>query len=446
MGPGISRTAAAVLGACLLFVLGVGACQGDSAVPAGGDDGGAPVDVAEGGPDAPYEHIYPAPHALLPLVDLRIPERAKVQAHQKVVTLAFEGDPVKASMEAFTDVVGASDWWAQTTHEYCTGVTADDCVGPTTVIKHVTLSGPPPTYLSPTGVEDFLQKQIASGAVPPPDDDVVYMFLFPASVKLGEPGFESCVAFDGYHGLMKVLGPTSPPDAGGGDESSDPDAEAGAAPSGDAGDAGASGTFTKAAYAVQAQCSGGEAEATVGVAHELIEAATDPDGFGFNATDTAWSTFFYPEVGDLCVYEPTQTIGAGFAVQSGWSNVAARAGKNPCVPNVPGDVYFNAAPAVSRVSLKVGESTTVAVMPFSTAPTPDWRLDALDVSTVFGDPAALQLTLGRTTVHNGLPVTLTVKLLRAPDPLPTGQRAAVLALSSTLGKSQRYWPMLVVPK
>ncbi len=427
------------LGALALGAI-LGACQSDAAVPGAADDGGPPADLTDAAPDAPYEHVYPAPHAPLPSVDLRIADRAKVQAHQKVVTIAFDGDPVKARVEAFTDMIGATDWWAQTTREYCTDTGTDGCIAPTTVLAHVTLNGPPPASLTPLGVEDLLQQLIGSGAVPPPKDDVIYMLLFPPSVKLGEPGFESCDAFDGYHGLLKALVPV-PVDGDGGVDN-DAGGDAGMD---DGGDAGGGRTFAKAVYAVQAQCSGGEAETTVGVGHELIEAATDPDGFGFNVADPAWSTFFYPEVGDLCDYEPRQIVG-GFTVQSGWSNVAARAGKNPCVPSVLGDIYFNAAPAVQRVSLKVGESATVEVMPFSSAATPDWQLDALDLSTLYGDPAALHLTLDRDQVHNGLPVTLTVKLLRTPDPLPTGNRAAVAVLASKQGKSERYWPLLVVPK
>jgi hypothetical protein len=377
----------------------------------------------------------------------RVSSRARVQAQQKIVTIAFDADTMKGRLESFTEALGASAWWRSTTAEYCTPGSSS-CVGPTAVLAHVTLHRSPPAYLSAVDVEDFLQQLISDGSVPPPQDDAVYILLFPASVKLGMPGFESCREFDGYHGLMRALVPNAPASTDGGAELADaeasdagPYAEAGI-PASDGGGV----TPTKVAYAVQARCAGGEAETTTGIAHELIEVATDPDGLGYNVDDPAWGAFFYSEVGDLCDYEPHQTMGADFQVQSGWSNAAAKAGQNPCVPQVSGDVYFNAAPEAARISLQVGQSTTVAVMPFSTATTPDWKLEAVDLATLYGAPPALSVSLDRSTVHNGLPATLTIKLLRQPDPLPTGQRAAVLSLVSTQGAQQRFWPMLIVPK
>ena len=414
--------ASSVLGA----LAALSACSSPATIAAddAGADGGAadgavgadaPVDA---GPDARYLDTFPAPHAPIPQVVPQPGVPANVIAHPQIVTITFDTDGAKSDVQAFTDAMVGSEWWAATTREYCSG--GGDCIGPLSVAAHVSLPSAPAS-LKLAEVESYLYQLIADHTVPAPSSDVIYTFFFPASVKLGEPGFEGCKAFDGYHSLT------------------------GNYPGGvDAGDLDG-GPMPNVAYAVVARCSNKISEMTLTAAHEWIEAATDPDGYGYTVNDPAWGAFFYSEVGDLCDFEPTTLVGK-YTVQRGYSNLAAKAGKNPCVPNTAGELYFNAAPEKSRVKIAVGQTVTIDVMPYSEKGVGEFTLDALDLATLYGKPAVVEATVDQSTVRNGLPVTVTLKLLSPPVPLNTGERAAVVALRSTQGKVEHYWPILVSPK
>lgn len=412
----------------------LGCSSGDAplaATDAGATDApldASPADVTTA--DVDDAQSYPAAHPPLPLVAAPSGQPAHILAHPKIVTVVFPGDPLQARLEAFTDALGADPWWAAATQEYCTGVDGGACISPASVLAHVAIDTPPPATLDTAGVETYLQSLITAGKVPSPQADVVYTMFFPASVALGDPGFAGCVAFDGYHSTMMAT-PAPDPDAGAPDASSAP--------------------AVPVAYAVLARCTPSEGELTLATAHELIEAATDPDGTGYTETDIAWGAFFYSEVGDLCDFEPSQKIGAGFTVQSGWSNQAARAGKNPCVPSKPGELYFNAAPAQAQVRIKVGDSVTIPVMPYSEGPVDDWTLKVKDAALLYGTPpgyvSPVQLSLDTTAVNNGAQANLTIKLLRTPDTLQaTGDPAVIVVLASERGVTQHFWPLYVLPK
>ncbi len=416
----------AVASSVLVALSALSSCSSSAAVQsddAGADTGvtdGATTDApVDGGPDGRYLDIFPAPHAPIPQVVPQPGEPAHVIAHPQIVTITYDTDSAKADLQAFTDAMVGSEWWTATTHEYCTG--GGDCIGPLAVAAHVSLPTAP-TSLTLAQVEGYLYQLIADKKVPAPSANVIYTFFFPASVKLGEPGFEECVAFDGYHSLSGNL-PDGTVDAGSLD----------------------GGAMPQVAYAVVGRCSADIGEVTLTAAHEWIEAATDPDGYGYTVDDPAWGAFFYSEVGDLCDFEPTTLVGK-YKVQRGYSNASGKAGKNPCVPNTPGELYFNASPEKSRVKVAVGQSVTINVMPFSEKGVGEFTLDALDLASLYGKPAVVEATVDQSTVRNGLPVTVTLKLLSQPQQLNTGDRAAVVALRSTQGKVEHYWPILVAPK
>jgi len=419
-----------VTGAALLFTgaaSATAACSSNTTI-INADDGGTttPTDastgadvIVDGGVDARYENTFPAPHAAIPNVLPQSGVPANVIAHPKIVTIGYDSDSARPELEAFTDAMVGSAWWKAATHEYCGGPT-NECIGDVSVGAHVSLSQVP-TALDTAQVESYLYALIANGSVPAPSPGVLYTFFFPQSVTLGEPGFEGCSAFDGYHSFSGNLPPDSI-DAG--------SLEGGAMP--------------QVAYAVVARCSSNIREATLTAAHEWIEASTDPDGYGYTVNDAAWSAFFYPEVGDLCDFEPENLVGK-YTVQSGFSNAAANAGKNPCVPN-DGKPYFNAAPEKNLVKVAVGDSITINVMPYSEQGAGEFTLDALDLATLYQKPAVVDAVVADSTVKNGLPTTVTLTLLSKPEPLQTGQVAAVVALRSTQGKTSHYWPILVAPK
>src|SRR5262249_3642797 len=114
-------------------------------------------------------------------------------------------------------------------------------------------------------------------------------------------------------------------------------------------------------YSVVPRCDSSIDTTTVAASHEYIEAATDPEvgaGTAFYMQDQLWS-LEGGEVGDLCeTGKNSSTTESGFTVQRIWSNKAAKASHDPCVPAPAGDVYFNAAPSNEQVSAKVGDSKT----------------------------------------------------------------------------------------
>jgi len=138
-----------------------------------------------------------------------------------------------------------------------------------------------------------------------------------------------------------------------------------AAPAGEAAPGAVTVGSTDVVYAIVPRCDEYKTAADVTIAgadfvtfaasHELLEAATDPlTTLGKPAYDhvddahVLWGTVFNTEVGDLCARGQrwdSATKEVGYAVQRMWSNSAAKAGRDPCVP-APGDVYFNAVPVL----------------------------------------------------------------------------------------------------
>ena len=165
------------------------------------------------------------------------------------------------------------------------------------------------------------------------------------------------------------------------------------------------GAKTEFAYAVIPTCDADVTSLTSVMSHEWVEAATDPlvtsngvfsvkggPNAAFYATDAdhaVWSLLGGGEAADLCdaVRRPASTFtppDIGYPVQRTWSNVAARASHDPCVPHVAGAVYFAAAPVLPQtvtfstsftgsvttkgIVIPVGASGTVEVDLFSDGP------------------------------------------------------------------------------
>ncbi len=364
---------------------------------------------------------------------------AVILAHPKIVTIAYAGDPLQGPFEQLADQVGSSDWWKQTTSEYCTNGDSGTCIGAATVLAHVTIGAEAklPTKLAYRSIAAYLQSLIDAAIVPPPTEEVIYTFLFPSSIDLSEPGFVQCQDFGGYHDVAMV---TPPSMVGGGDAG-----DGGGFPEGGSADKGG----IAVPIAVIPRCPNPESFLATALTHEWLEAATDPiPDTGYNVHDEAFASFFYPEVGDLCDFEEPTMLGSGFTVNRGFSNRAASAGKNPCVPHAAGEVYFGAAPAQSMIELAVGESKTIDVMAFSESELPDWELAAFDLDTLYYRPSHLQIEVDKHYVHNGITAHVTVTLLEQPPRLPgaRGRPGVAAAVASRQGKTTHYWPFLVLAR
>ena len=152
-------------------------------------------------------------------------------------------------------------------------------------IGTLTLTKPAPgRTLQDSKIQQVLQQEIASGALPPSTPNTLYFFFLPPGVKVIQGGSASCKVFCGYHDAVN------------------------------------NGVF----YAVMpypgcAGCLGGVAAfdaLTSTTSHELCEAITDP------IPGQGWYDDNNGEIGDICAWQ-TRKLG-NYTVQLEWSNAANR--------------------------------------------------------------------------------------------------------------------------
>jgi hypothetical protein len=152
-------------------------------------------------------------------------------------------------------------------------------------IGTLTLTKPAPgRTLQDSRIQQTLQQEIASGALPPTTPNTLYFFFLPPGVKVVQGGSASCKVFCGYHDAMN----------------------------------------NNLFYAVMpypgcAGCLGGAAAfdaLTSTTSHELCEAITDP------IPGQGWYDDNNGEIGDICAWE-TRKLG-NYTIQLEWSNAANR--------------------------------------------------------------------------------------------------------------------------
>jgi hypothetical protein len=330
----------------------------------------------------------------------------------KVITVTFQQDDANlvARLQKFGDTITSTQWWTDSTAEYCVMPKGAPCIGPGTGGGHVVITTPAPANLVDTddgkgsSVVQFIQDHIDNGDLPTPDDQTIYQIYYPPGTTIKFDGLTSCSGFGAYH----YSAPFTP--KGGGKP-------------------------VEAAYAIEPRCSG-ETYTTFAASHELIEAATDAHpgkDRGYVMQDYGWEYF-----GDLCDYpwEFTQMTESTFNVQRGWSNKSGRAGHDPCVTQPKSEVYFNVAPEAGKqeVYLAVGESITFDLEGYSDAMTGDWNLSAQDISGRIGENGTLSFAFDKTTINANQTVKLTIKLNGKPT-----QAVAPYVIHSTSGAGHHWW-------
>ncbi len=147
--------------------------------------------------------------------------------------------------------------------------------------------------------------------------------------------------------------------------------------------------------------------------------------------------------------------GSTYMVQRSWSNAAAKAGTNPCVPVPSTGPYFNSYPTlpdmvtlggdywspavtVEGVRIPIGQTKTIDVVLHGDGTTSGpWKVDVQDLSYYSGDTTkpVTQLSLDKTSGSEGDVLHLTIKVLKADASL--GGEGFVL--TSTLGMQQNIW-------
>ncbi|MEO7111574.1 MAG: hypothetical protein ABI183_14135 [Polyangiaceae bacterium] len=361
---------------------------------------------------------FPADHPALPQV---INTGGPVMAAPKFIAITFPGDSLATSIADFSTKISAGAYWATTTSEYGVGA------GTSTAVQMTTA---PAATVSDDDIQTFLRSQFG-GALPEPDDNTIYAVYYPDNVTITLQGQQGCQDFGGYHSDIQV----------------------------------GSGKF--AAYAVMPRCptmfSGVSVlDVLTGAAsHEYIEAATDPypnDNPAWSNTDQnggGWARAGGgAEVGDMCAELGdvfTKATDVGYFVQRTWSNAAAAASHDPCVPQglTP---YFNAAPvlpdtdniqvasnqkqAASVVHIPVGSSQTIELDLFSDADTlGTFTVGAIDYASAFtGGSPELTFSLDNTTGQNGDKLNLTITAVKK-DP----RGLAPLYIESQIGTDMTYW-------
>jgi hypothetical protein len=353
-----------------------------------------------GGGAAPFT---PAAHDPPPQVVN--PGQGPVLTAPRIQIISWASDPFAPEMDKFLAELGATPTWSEQTIEYG--------VGSLTVLPSIQLTDPPPAQLDDeTGDVTPLMADLAahlSGPHPAwgaADPSTMYLYVLPLGTDVASYG-KCCTDFLGYHYEAPV--------------------GAGSVP-----------------YGIACHCAPVMDDpltplqwVTTTVIHEMVEMATDPffaTRPAFQQTDDdhiLWTQLTGGEVSDMCEYNRDSNYtpaGAAYMIQRSWSNAAARAGKNPCVPATGSSPYFNSEPVLADVvtldsygakvktkgvSIPVGGSKTIDVRLWSEAPTAGpWTVTAYDLDDYLGSGKPhLDLTLDRTSGENGDVLHLTIKVL-----------------------------------
>jgi hypothetical protein len=391
----------------------------DAAMPQGGSGGSATGSGGVAGMTgaAGTTAFVPAAHPTLPqVVDF---DRAILRT-PKVQLIIYSSDTGAVDVEAFLQELTHTSYWADTTSEYG--------VGPLTILPTIRITTAPPATMTDATLRATLTAN-TSGANPiwgTADPSTIYLFAFPSTtIESGSDG-SCCTDYGGYH----------------------TDLTSGA---------------TVVPYAVGCACPGSDGsgitdlqERTVNISHELVEAATDPFPDlqpGYREEDNAdivWTLVSGGEVADMCEFNDDANYvppGSTYMIQRSWSNAAAALVQNPCVPHTSSQPYFNSFPALDSitylppggtafttqgVNIPIGQSKTIAINLFSTAPTGGpWTVLIYDYDQAFvGTKAYLGLTLDKNTGQNGDTLHLTI----APKTADAQLGGEAFIIFSDLGK------------
>jgi hypothetical protein len=425
--PGATSTS----GASTSTTAGSGGAGGTATSGSTGGGGESP----DAGPDIGQpSDTYPAPHPGAPKV---LSYGGPVLASPEIVPVFFSNDNASTveKIKDFVSKIGGSDYWSATTKEYG--------VGAAEALPAVDLAEEAPSTISDPALQEWLVGKLNSDdpAFPIVGENTVIALHYPAGSVItfsgGGQTQKSCQAFLGYHSSITL------------------DAAHGS---------------VKVAYAVIPRCSGVPGmnlleTVTVTESHELIEAATDPYPQvdpAYASTDSAHIYWVLAlgggEVSDLCALWPDVNVvwpSLGYMVQRSWSNKAASASHDPCVPTLPGSPpYFNAVPVVKDViklslggqtasikgiNIPVGSSKVVDVQLFSDADTGGpFTVQAIDDADFWGGPKELSFSWDQDHGQNGQTLHLTIEVLKG-----NATNAQYFYLASTLGNKQNYWVGIV---
>lgn len=448
-----------------VFALLALACGSTTAIAACGsteDAGGAPpaATTAPTEPAPPAEEpapaetaiAFPAPHAGLPQVES---QGGPVLAAPKVVPIFFPGFGFRSEVIDYAGKIGQKG-------AYWKAVSAEYGVGALTSTAAIDIAEDPGATITDDQIQAWLKSRFdgthpefgttpIAGAIYTlfyPPTTTIYLGDAPVPMDGGAPeggggggggsdggprqprAQSSCRSFGGYHQDVRVNG-------------------------------------VSFAYAVIPQCAkfgplSGIDVVTGTSSHEWVEAATDP----YPTTKPAYATVDADhlswmfalgagEVGDMCAqYDSSfyKDKDIGYFVQRSWSNAAAAAGKEPCVPALPNDPpYFNTSPRLKDdvdlsfgttkgVTVPVGKSKTIQLDLFSSAPTSGPWTVAVGATGGQNATPPVTFTLDKTSGKNGDKINVTITSNAAASSRLGG---TTFIVTSTLGSEKHYWAGVV---
>jgi hypothetical protein len=411
---GTGGSAAHGTGTTVTVGSGSGGSSATSMGPTTSSSGSANTTASSSSSSTSGGGTYPAPFPPPPQVaDLG----GMTLSGPKIYPVFFPNDDPNtvASLADFSMHIGGTSYWTATTSEYG--------VGPATGMAPIKIAQPAPGQIDDSQIQQWLAQEFATNpAFPVPDANTLVILYYPAGTTITLQGRASCQVFGGYHQGVTV------------------------------------GNNVTIAYAVVPRCASvtmTTLDMTTGSAsHELIEAATDPRPGQDPAyaqvddADIVWElSLGGGEVGDLCAQFPdvfTMFPGFNYTVQRTWSNKAVKAGKDPCQPELPGEVYFNAAPVlpdmvpitiqgqmvtIRAVKVQVGTPKTIPVQLWSEGPTAPWTVT---VSNLSNTPHAT-LSLDKAMGQNGDVFNLTITV---PAGTPTGHLEPFIVKSVSSSQPQ----------
>ena len=403
---GPRRSLVRELGLLVPLALASAACgDSDGAVTTTTTDGGgdALTDLGDAGGDAAFvsQGPYPAPHPAMPQMRT---QGGAVLARPRLVPVFWPNDEDEAVLTTFLQKYASSSELVAQVAEYGGGQAfVTPAAHPTNRQPAVLLDGDVQTWLA-------TELDSPTSSLPVPDERTLYLLYFPVGVNLAFIGGGSvgCQDFDGYHGNITWHG-------------------------------------KDVAYAAFPRCpqySGhGEIDELTGAtSHEIVESTTDPFPytqpayFSVDPLDSYWPLLMGGgEVADLCTLVPgafDYLPGLTYASQRSYSNAAALAGHDPCVPAPAGpyaaaiavlpeeasyDDGFGSILHTHVVTIPIGGSRDVEIDLFSDGPTDGpWTVSALDDTSVHGASKTLDMQLDRTTGGNGDKLTMTIQVVQAP--------------------------------
>ena len=365
----------------LVLVVVLAGCHGSTGAKP--PDASAPDADASVGIDTPPAFV-PSPHRAIPPATHQ--STAGTLSPMRLVTVVSGGDPLADQLFAFGDALVASQWFAAWATDY--GIAAPSAN------LHVT----GPAIASGTQLDRAAVVAYLDGAgVPTPDGSTLYMLYLPSGVtllSLAEQANTNCRLFGAYHARYHT----------GGD-----------------------------GFGVAQACAPKPGETQLDVmtglaSHEIAEGASDTGpGWGIVAmprttpwTSTVWAEIEgsgNAEIGDLCA--GARTHESGYQFQRIFSNTAAAANGDPCVPAIA-DPFFAVDPTQDWTSGAAGTTVTIALAGWSTAATTDWVLrptivgssDATIAFTASVSSPMLATFGGKTlpTINNGGTATLAITI------------------------------------